>query len=213
MEVFAGIPYRAIRGRRGDRVYKTYGDKVIVTRVPCFDGYVPTAAQRERREKLRAATAYAQAVYAHPAAKAIYVAAAKQLGRQPFRLAVADFLRGRSRVMLALAGISDHQRPLAVRSRPGKRRRGILNHRLHRWAQMRSRRRSPHSRYPTWHFTSEPNAPPLTTCTFKEIGPGTLRYPSRTLNVQVTEPMTNHEAQSLSVERSTLSVERPARLH
>ena len=100
LEIFAGIPYRAIRGRLGDRVYKTYGDKVIVTRVPCFDGYVPTAAQRERREKLRAATAYAQAVYANPAAKGIYVAAAKQLGRQPFRLAVSDFLHGRPRVML-----------------------------------------------------------------------------------------------------------------
>src|SRR5688572_25166318 len=87
LELFAGIPYRAIRGRLGDRVYKTYGDKVIVTRVPCFDGYVPTAAQRERREKMRAATAYAQAVYTHPAAKAIYVAAGQQLGRQPFRLA------------------------------------------------------------------------------------------------------------------------------
>jgi hypothetical protein len=103
LELFAGIPYRAIRGRLGDRVYKTYGDKVIVTRVPCFDGYVPTAAQRERRKKLRAATAYAQAVYADPAAKAIYVTAAKQLGRQPFRLAVSDFLRGRPRVKLDLA--------------------------------------------------------------------------------------------------------------
>jgi hypothetical protein len=106
LDPFAGIPYRAIRGRLGNRVYKTYGDKVIVTRVPCFVGYVPTKAQRERREKLRAATAYAQAVYAAPAAKAVYVAAAKALGRQPFRLAVSDFLHGRPRVTLAPAGIS-----------------------------------------------------------------------------------------------------------
>jgi hypothetical protein len=103
LDPFAGIPLRSIRGRLGDRVYKTYGDKIIVTRVPCFVGYVPTAAQRERREKLRAATAYAQAVYSDPAAKAIYVTAAKQLGRQPFRLAVSDFLRGRPRVRLGLA--------------------------------------------------------------------------------------------------------------
>jgi hypothetical protein len=84
----------------GDRVYKTYGDKIVVTRVPCFDGHVPTAAQRQRRAKMRAATAYAQAVYADPVAKAIYAAAAKLLGRQPFRLAVADYLRGRPRVKL-----------------------------------------------------------------------------------------------------------------
>src|SRR5436189_5504651 len=48
---------RAIRGRVRDRVYKTYGDRIIVTRVPRFDGYVPSAAQRDRREKKRAATA------------------------------------------------------------------------------------------------------------------------------------------------------------
>ena len=90
----------AIRGRVGDRVYKTYGDKLVVTRVPRFDGYVPSVAQRLRREKMRAATVYAQAVYADPAAKAVYVAAAKQLRRQPFRLAVSDFLRGHTRVTL-----------------------------------------------------------------------------------------------------------------
>jgi hypothetical protein len=92
---------RAIRGRVVDRVYKTYGDKIIVTRVPRFDGYVPTAAQRDRRDKMRAATAYAQSVYADPVAKAVYVAAAKQLGRQPFRLAVSDFLRAHPRVTLS----------------------------------------------------------------------------------------------------------------
>jgi hypothetical protein len=94
----SGLPIRSVRGRMGDRVYKTYGDKIVVTRVPCFDGHVPTTAQRQRRAKMRAATAYAQAVYADPVAKAIYAAAAKQLGRQPFRLAVADYLRGRPRV-------------------------------------------------------------------------------------------------------------------
>ena len=91
---------RAIRGRVGDRVYKTYGDKIIVTRVPRFDGYTPSAAQRDCRKRMRAATAYARAVYADSAARAVYVAAAKQLGRQPFRLAVSDFLHGRTRVTL-----------------------------------------------------------------------------------------------------------------
>jgi hypothetical protein len=88
----------ALRGRIGNRVYKTYGEKIIITRVPRFDGYVPSAAQRERRDRMRAATAFAQSVYADPAAKAVYVAAAKSLGRQPFRLAVSDFLHGRTRI-------------------------------------------------------------------------------------------------------------------
>lgn len=95
------FPCVAIRGRLGDRVYKTYGTKIITTRVPCFDGYVPTAAQRDRRDKMRAATAYVKAVYADPAAKAVYVAAARALGRRPFRLAISDFLHGRIRVTLA----------------------------------------------------------------------------------------------------------------
>jgi hypothetical protein len=94
----------AIRGCVGDRVYKTYGEKIIVTRVPCFAGYLPSAAQRDRRDRMRAATAFAQAVYADPAAKAVYVAAAKALGRQPFRLAVSDFLHGRSRITPSVPG-------------------------------------------------------------------------------------------------------------
>jgi hypothetical protein len=135
LELFAGIPYRAIRGRLGDCVYKTYGDKVIVTRVPSFDGYVPTGAQRERREKLRAATAYAQAVYAHPAAKAIYVTAAEKLGRQPFRLAVADFLRGRPRVKLGPTAkppaiASERKRAAQTRRMPAQSLRRFLLQRL-----------------------------------------------------------------------------------
>ena len=95
-----GVPAISLRGRLGDRVFKTYGDKIVITRVPRFDGYIPSAAQRDRRDRMRAATAFARAIYADPAAKAIYVAAARQLGRQPFRLAVSDFLRDRPRVTL-----------------------------------------------------------------------------------------------------------------
>ena len=113
---------RAFRGRVGDRVYKTYGDKIIVTRVPHFDGYEPSAAQRDRRAKMRAATAYARAVYADPAARAVYVAAAKQLRRQPFRLAVSDFLHGRPRVTLAPASHETTKAPKAPRTPAAPRR-------------------------------------------------------------------------------------------
>ena len=82
----------ALHGRVGDRIYKTYGRKVVETRVPCFDGYIPTTAQHARRALLREATAFAQRIYADPAAKAAYVAAARRLHRQPFRLAIADYL-------------------------------------------------------------------------------------------------------------------------
>ena len=82
-----------IRGRVGDIVFKTYRDKIVATRVPRFDGVVASPAQRARRERLKEATAFAKRVYADPRAKAAYVAAARRLGRQPFRLAVSDYLR------------------------------------------------------------------------------------------------------------------------
>ena len=91
--------FKAIHGRIGDVVYKTYRNgKVIVTRVPCFDGYVPTRAQRARRNRMKEATAYAKRIYADPVAKAVYVAAAQTLRRRPFRLAISDYLNGRLRV-------------------------------------------------------------------------------------------------------------------
>jgi hypothetical protein len=98
--LLAGIPCVAIRGRLGDHVFKTYGDTIVVTRAPRFEGYQPTAAQRQRRDKMRAATAFAHAIYANSAARALYVAAARKLGRQPFRLAVSDFMCGRVRFPL-----------------------------------------------------------------------------------------------------------------
>jgi hypothetical protein len=85
--------FAAIHGRLGGVVFKTYpGGKVVVTRVPRFEGYVPTPAQRARRERMAEATAYAQKVYSDAALKALYIMAAKRIRRQPFRLAISDHL-------------------------------------------------------------------------------------------------------------------------
>ena len=90
---FTSLPQNvAVRGRVGDRVFKTYGRRIVITRVPTFEGYCPSAAQRRQRDALRAATSYAQAVYGCSAAKALYRAAARTLGRQPYRLAIRDNL-------------------------------------------------------------------------------------------------------------------------
>jgi hypothetical protein len=83
----------AIHGRVGNVVFKTYrGNRIVMTRMPRFDGYVPTPAQRARRKRMAEATAYAQQVYADPEQKALYIAGAKKLRRQPFRLAISDHL-------------------------------------------------------------------------------------------------------------------------
>lgn len=90
-----------VRGRVGDVVFKTYGRKIVISRVPRFDGRPPTAAQRARRDKMRAATAFAKRVYADPAAKAFYITAAQALGKKPLRLAVSDHLAHHARVSAA----------------------------------------------------------------------------------------------------------------
>jgi hypothetical protein len=111
--------FTAFSGRLGDKVFKTYRDKIVVTRVPRFDGYVPSAAQRDRRARMREATAYTQRVYADPAAKAFYVAIAKKLGRQLFRLAVSDFLKDHRR-MREIAAIPASRNHGAAQPQPNK---------------------------------------------------------------------------------------------
>lgn len=122
-----GLPVRAIRGRVGDVVFKTYSRKIIVTRVPSFAGYVPSGAQRRGRERMRKATAYAKRVYADAETKAFYIAVAKKLGRQAFRLAVADYLATNARVrvvegMLNSRGTASAEQSVVVAQRPATRR-------------------------------------------------------------------------------------------
>lgn len=96
----------AIHGQIGDRVYKTYRTgRIVVTGVPCFDGYTPSAAQRAQRDRMRAAIADARRMYADPAAKALDVAEARRLGRVAFRLAISDHLAGRPPGRSAVAAI------------------------------------------------------------------------------------------------------------
>lgn len=47
-EAHLAVIATAVRGRVGDRVYKTYGRRIFVTRVPNCAGYVPRDAQRAR---------------------------------------------------------------------------------------------------------------------------------------------------------------------
>src|SRR5687768_1135506 len=87
----------SVRGRMGDVVFKRCHGKIIVTRVPCLSNHVPTTGQRACRARMREAMAYARSVAADPAAAALYRAAADQLRRPAFRIAVSDFLCGRIR--------------------------------------------------------------------------------------------------------------------
>jgi hypothetical protein len=53
-------------------------------------------AQKEHRKRFREAILYAQMAVADPKARAHYEKAAKKADRQPFRVAVSDFLKGKN---------------------------------------------------------------------------------------------------------------------
>ena len=87
---------RAFRGMQGvmdDVIYKRFEDRTIsAVKPPPFEG-PPTPAQERVRTRFKEAAAYARAVFADPARKAVYEAEAKALGTQTvFALVMSDFL-------------------------------------------------------------------------------------------------------------------------
>ena len=85
-----------VRGQVGDLVFKRYGEEVVISRKPDFEGREPTAAQLAARERFREAALYGKIVMADPETKAIYVEAAKAKGQLVFSLTVADFFNAPS---------------------------------------------------------------------------------------------------------------------
>lgn len=82
-----------ISGEVDGFVYKTIRGRVFLTKKPVFRRRKWSVAQREGHDRLKAASAYAKAVWADPAQKAFY----EQLGRKrkawrAYSLATADFL-------------------------------------------------------------------------------------------------------------------------
>jgi hypothetical protein len=82
-----------LRGRVGDLVYKWYGDKVVVTRVPQFRPQKPSKAQKIQRQGFKAAMSYAQKVLADPERRAAYAPIARKRRRSIQVLAISDFLK------------------------------------------------------------------------------------------------------------------------
>jgi len=85
-----------IRGKVGDLVFKRYGEEVVISRPPDFEGLEPTEAQVAVRERFRQAALYGKIVMADPETKAIYEEAAKARGKPVFSLTVADFFNAPS---------------------------------------------------------------------------------------------------------------------
>ena len=93
-----------IRGQVGDLVFKRYGEGVVISRKPDFEGREWTEAQLAARERFRQAALYGKMVMADPEAKAVYEEAAKAKGKPVFSLTVADFFNAPSVDEVDLSG-------------------------------------------------------------------------------------------------------------
>jgi hypothetical protein len=81
-----------MRGKIGDLVFRKYEDRVVVTRNPDRDGYIPSAIQTGHRDRFRQAAAYGKGAFADPAQKALYEAAGKARRKPVFAVAMSDYL-------------------------------------------------------------------------------------------------------------------------
>jgi hypothetical protein len=80
------------QGRVGDMVYKRYGDRTVVTRVPRFTkGW--SKEQKERRSRFAAASAHAVKVQRDPGLRASYALWAEKMDLTIRSAAISDFLR------------------------------------------------------------------------------------------------------------------------
>jgi hypothetical protein len=90
---FKGI--KGIRGKLGGMVFRVSpSGETILSKAPDMSKVEWSPAQKEQRQRMKRAIAYAQAAMADPDARAVYEKQAAGQNRQPFRVAVSDYLKG-----------------------------------------------------------------------------------------------------------------------
>ena len=83
---------KGIRGNLGKQfVYKQYGDKTVIAKMPEFRSRKPTAAEAKRRSRFADAVAYASAAIKDPLLKKAYQQAAAPFKRA-YNVALRDYL-------------------------------------------------------------------------------------------------------------------------
>ncbi len=87
----ASTHLRHLRGRVGDVIYKWYGDRVVITKVPKLSKKKPSAKKRASCDHFALASKYAERARKDPALWAVYTAAAKLRRIPPRAMAIADF--------------------------------------------------------------------------------------------------------------------------
>lgn len=86
---------RALRGKMGDWTYRRMYGKQTIMKTPDMSKVVWTEAQKASRARFRKAIVYAKLAMAEPQIRAHYEEIARKANRQPFRVAVSDYLAGK----------------------------------------------------------------------------------------------------------------------
>ena len=87
-----------LSGKIGGMTYRWMYGKQTIMKTPDMSRVKWSEAQKDNRERFREAIAYARQSMAEPEVRAHYEKAGKQVGRQPFRVAVSDFYAGKNLV-------------------------------------------------------------------------------------------------------------------
>jgi hypothetical protein len=86
---------KGIRGKMGNVVFRTSpSGETYITKSPDMSRVEWSPAQKEQRQRMKRAIAYAKAAMADPDARTVYERQAAEENRQPFRVAVSDYLKG-----------------------------------------------------------------------------------------------------------------------
>ena len=86
----------ALQGKMGDWTYRRMYGKQTIMKTPDMSKVQWSQAQKKNRARFAEAIAYARAAMADPQVRAQYEERGAKANRQPFRVAVSDFLAGKS---------------------------------------------------------------------------------------------------------------------
>jgi hypothetical protein len=89
-------PFRRFTGKIGKLSYRWMYGKQTVMKTPDMSKVKWSKAQKASRQRFAEAIAYARQAMAEPKVRAHYEKIGKKANRQPFRVAVSDFLAGKN---------------------------------------------------------------------------------------------------------------------
>jgi hypothetical protein len=96
VKVILDPPFRKMTGKIGGLSYRWMYGKQTAMKTPDMSNVKWSKAQKANRQRFKEAISYAKRAMAEPKVRAHYEKAAKKKDRQPFRVAVSDFLEGKN---------------------------------------------------------------------------------------------------------------------